>query len=96
MPLKTDLSIIILSYNTLDLLRECLLSIAKTEVSRFKIETIVVDNASQDGSAEMVEKEFTDVVLIKNKSNIGFAAGNNLALSRASGRYTLFLNSDTV
>jgi len=85
-----DLSVIILNYNTKDLLRDCL----KSVISDKRIEIIVVDNASTDGSAEMVKKEFPQVELIVSKKNLGFAAGNNLALKKASGKYILFLNSD--
>ena len=91
-----DLSIIILNYNTWELLGDCLRSISKTKKGRYMIETIVVDNASQDKSPEMVEKEFGWVKLIRSKTNLGFAAGNNLAVPHALGRYLLFLNSDTV
>lgn len=93
---KIDLSIIILSYNTKELLRNCLESIKKSKTNGLIIETIVVDNASSDGSPDMVQKEFPWVRLIKSKKNLGFAGGNNLGLKKASGRYILFLNSDTI
>jgi len=86
---KPDLSIIIVNYKTKALLKQCLDSI-------FNYEIIVVDNDSRDGSAEMVEKEFPKVELIKNKENLGFAKGNNQALRRAQSKYILFLNSDTI
>lgn len=93
---KVDLSIIILSYNTVDLLRRCLQSVHETQGENYQLQTIVVDNASTDGSSEMVEKEFPWVKLIRSKRNLGFATGNNLALPSALGRYVLFLNSDTI
>jgi len=84
------LSVIILNYNTKDLLRGCLQSVCQQAD-----EVIVVDNASADGSVEMVEK-FKVVKLIVNKRNLGFAAGNNLGIKQAGGKYILLLNSDTV
>lgn len=93
---KIDLSIIILNYNTRELLKSCLHSIEQSEKNGLVIEVVVVDNASTDGSREMVEKDFDWVRLIKSSSNLGFAKGNNLGLPEAGGRYLLFLNSDTV
>lgn len=89
-----DLSIIILNYNTKDLLRDCLLSVKKAQAGKIAYETIVVDNGSSDNSAEMVGKEFPWVNLIRSKINLGYAGGNNLALKKATGQYILFLNSD--
>lgn len=85
---KIDVSIIIVSFNTRDLLRSCLASLNSGEI-------IVVDNGSSDGSVEMVKKEFPNVTLIANSENRGFAAANNVGLKRARGRYMLLLNSDT-
>lgn len=90
-----DLSIIIVSYNTKDFLKKCLGSIYKTSKG-FSFEIIVSDNNSKDGSAEMVKKEFKDVILAENKENLGFSKGNNVGVKKSSGRYVLFLNSDTV
>jgi len=88
-----DLSVIIVNWNTRDLLKLCLESIpAKTR--RIFYEIIVIDNASSDGSAEMVERDFPEVRLIKNKENRGFGRANNQGLSGAKGKYILFLNSD--
>ena len=81
---KTDLSIIIVNYNTKNFLRRCLDSL------NFHGEVIVVDNSSSDGSSAMVVKEFPQVKLIKNKKNLGFAKANNLAIKESSGRYILF------
>ncbi len=88
-----EVSIIILSWNTKKLLRDCLKSIYSQEI---KPEVIVVDNASSDGSPEMVKKEFPQAILIKNKKNLGFAKGNNQGIRKAKGDYIMLLNSDTV
>jgi GT2 family glycosyltransferase len=88
-----DLSIVIVSFNTRDVLRECLLSIEQ-ESDGLKIETWVVDNCSSDGSPEMIEREFPHVRLIRSQINLGFGAANNVALEQASGRYIVLLNSD--
>jgi len=92
---KIDLSIVILSYNTQDLLRKCLQSVEKAKKGNYQVEIVVVDNASTDGSPEMVEEEFSRVKLIKSRKNLGYAGGNNLGLKKARGDYILFLNSDT-
>ena len=89
-----DLSIIIPSYNTKELLKKCLESVFSDH--RFEIEVIVVDNNSQDGSPQMVKKEFPEVILIENKDNLGFAKAANQGLKRATGEYLFLLNSDTV
>src|SRR5437762_731821 len=88
------LSIIILSYNTKDLFKNCLKSVFKN-LKDFDFEVIVVDNDSHDGSPEMVENEFKKVKLIRNKENVGFGSGNNVGAKQAKGKYLLFLNSDT-
>ena len=85
---KIDVSIVIVSFNTKDLLRACLAAAAAGEI-------IVVDNSSADGSVEMVKKEFPGVTLIANSQNRGFAAANNMGLKCARGRYMLLVNSDT-
>lgn len=87
-------SIIILSYNTKELLRECLKSLYKN-IKGVDFEVLVVDNASTDGSAEMVRNNFKDVVLVENKKNLGFSKGNNSGAKEAKGEYLVFLNSDT-
>lgn len=105
--MSLDLSIVIVSYNTRELLRTCLASVLST-LSRHEpihqdraqrllsFEIWVVDNASADGSAAMVATDFPDVLLITNGQNLGFAAANNQALLQAKGRYVLLLNPDTV
>jgi len=104
-----DLSVIIVNWNTRELLAGCLESVAG---SRLKVEgrgaepvtsnpqpstveVIVVDNASSDGSAAMVRERFPWVTLIENAENVGFAAANNQGIPEATGRYVVLLNSDT-
>lgn len=93
---KLDLSIVIVNYNTKDLLLECLQSIKQAKKDSYSWETIVVDNASTDGSVEAVKKRYKDIKILRSKKNLGFAAGNNKAITKTSGRYTLFLNPDTM
>lgn len=88
-----DLSVIIVSFNTNEQLRECLRHVFDS-AARFSFEVFVVDNDSSDGSAEMVEQEFPRAKLIKNSQNVGYAKANNMALRQAQGRYVLLLNSD--
>jgi GT2 family glycosyltransferase len=92
---RIDLSIIIVNWNTKDLLRKCLNSLSAT-VHNLLFEIIVVDNSSSDGSVAMLEKEFPSVIRIVNKDNKGFGAANNQALSIMKGNYALLLNSDAV
>jgi GT2 family glycosyltransferase len=89
-----DISIIIVNYNTKKLLEDTIQSIIGT-VGIIKYEIIVVDNASIDGSIEMVKKQYPQVKLIENKDNVGFSKANNIGIKKASGRYILLLNSDT-
>ncbi len=89
-----DLSIVIVTYNVRDLLRACLRTVLASQ-GGFSYEVIVVDNRSTDGSAEMVIREFPGVELVESPINGGYAYGNNLGLTRASGRYLLLLNPDT-
>ncbi|MEO0250185.1 MAG: glycosyltransferase family 2 protein, partial [candidate division WOR-3 bacterium] len=86
-----DLSVIVVNYNTRDLLRACLRSIRS---ARYTLELIVVDNASSDSSPEMVRQEFPSVHLIVNETNRGFGAACNQGLAIARGRYALILNAD--
>jgi GT2 family glycosyltransferase len=94
-PRSVDLSIIIVSWNTRDVLRQCLQSVY-AQTGRISFETIVVDNGSTDGSVEMIKRDFNRVKLLTNTENRGFAAANNQALLIAAGRYLLLLNSDTI
>lgn len=90
-----DLSIVIVNWNTRDLLRDCLGSVFQG-LGALKAEVLVVDNASSDGSCAMLRQLFPQVRLIENEHNLGFAAGNNVALRRAKGRHVLLLNTDTL
>jgi GT2 family glycosyltransferase len=90
-----DLSIIIVNWNTAELLIQCLESVYKNG-SRYSFEVIVVDNGSNDGSPSLVAEQFPEVILIRNDQNLGFAPANNQGLSRGTGRYFMLLNSDTV
>lgn len=94
---KIDLSIIILNYNSGEFLKNCLESILAANKNGFGWEIIVVDNASKDDSIKKIEKLRTNKLrIIKNKKNLGFAAGNNVGIKKAKGRYILFLNPDTL
>lgn len=89
------LSVVFLSYNTRDLTRQALNSVlAATE--GLEAEIFVVDNASADGSADMVAAEFPQVKLVCNEANVGFSAGNNVALRQVAGEYALLINTDTI
>ncbi|MDB5321742.1 MAG: glycosyl transferase family 2 [Phycisphaerales bacterium] len=90
-----DVSVCIVSWNIKDLLRDCLNSL-KAQAGNVRYETIVVDNASSDGSAEMVRREFPWVTLVDPKANLGFGRANNLAYRHSTGRWVLLLNPDTV
>jgi N-acetylglucosaminyl-diphospho-decaprenol L-rhamnosyltransferase len=86
------LSIIVVSYNTRELLRQCLRSLS---VHCPAAEVIVIDNASEDGSGKMVRREHPAAKLIALNKNVGFAAANNIGLQSARGEFILLLNSDT-
>ena len=92
----TDLSVIIVNYNTRDLLDACLASVLAAERPSAGIQIIVVDNASGDGSVVMVQEKYPDVCLLALDENVGFAAANNRGTAVAQGHTLLFLNSDTV
>ncbi len=92
---KAILSVIIVSWNTKDILFNCLDSLLKQPTSVI-FDTYVVDNNSTDGSPELVRKFFPGVVLIENKQNVGFARANNQVLRMVKTPYALLLNSDTV
>jgi len=89
------LSICIVSYQTRDLLRDCLRSIYGT-IASLSFEIIVVDNHSEDGTLEMLHDEFPDVRLLVNDHNTGYTRPNNQALRESKGRYVALLNPDTL
>ena len=91
-----DLSIIIVSYNNKELLNDCLLSIFKTFPSQEKLEVIVVDNNSADNTIEFLQTNFSQIQVIANDYNAGFAKANNQGIRIALGDKILLLNNDTV
>lgn len=90
-----DVSIIIVNYNTRDLLKDCINSILENTL-HISYEIIVVDNASGDDSVSMIKSEFKSVRLIESQVNGGFAYANNLGIEASTGRYIFLLNSDTI
>lgn len=90
-----ELSVVVVNWNTREILRECLASIS-IHLAGVEHEVIVVDNASSDGSADMVAEDFPAVRLMRNTENTGFAVANNQAMRVASGHWLLLLNSDTL
>ncbi|MBU2578006.1 glycosyltransferase family 2 protein [Patescibacteria group bacterium] len=97
--MKPKLSIIILSWNTKELLRQCIESVISDQLSAARkkpaTEIIVVDNGSTDGSIEYI-RELITIKLIENKENLGFSRGNNIGIKEAQGEYIMLLNSDTI
>jgi GT2 family glycosyltransferase len=89
-----DVSFVIVSWNVRDLLRQALAAIQEDAVG-YSTEIFVVDNASQDGTVEMLRTDFPSVILILNKENVGFTRANNQALAKAQGRFLFLLNPDT-
>lgn len=87
-----DVSIIVVTYNRKDLLEQCLHSLKGLKV---EAETIVVDNASTDGTVEMIRKRFPEVKIIENATNERFARANNAGIRLAGGRHLFLLNNDT-
>ena len=88
------ISVIIASYNTRELLSQCLASIYSAPPDR-PFEVLVMDDASKDGSGEMVRETFPQVRLVVNEENRGYAYSNNLAMAISRGRFVYLLNSDT-
>src|SRR5512134_1368208 len=89
------LTVIIVNWKTKVLVCQCLESLYRQDF-KSPLEVIVVDNASDDGSADFIRKLYRDVVLLQNAENVGFAKANNQGLSIARGKYVLLLNSDTL
>lgn len=92
---KPEVSVCIVSWNVADDLRACLQSLHSQDDSP-TLEIIVVDNNSGDGTVEMLEGDFPEVITIANTENRGFAAATNQALERGGGRYLMMLNPDTL
>jgi len=90
-----DVSIVIVSWNVRQLLRDCLISL-RDAAGDVRYETIVIDNDSRDGSADMVRRDFPWVRLIEAGANLGFGRANNVAAAASEGRWVLLLNPDTV
>lgn len=90
-----DVSIILVSYNTRDLTRDCIRSIYE-KTSGLSYEIWVIDNASVDGSVEMLQQEFPGVKLIASEENLGFGRANNLAIGQSQAKYCFLLNTDTI
>lgn len=90
----TDLSVIIVNWNTCAYLRDCLASVL-SQSEGLSLQIVVVDNASTDGSLEMLADEFPRVQVVANQENVGFAAANNQGIDQATGRHLLLLNPDT-
>jgi GT2 family glycosyltransferase len=88
-----DISIIIVSWNAKDYLDDCLNSIIQ-ETIEYNTKIIVVDNASSDGSPEMVQEKYPSVTLICNQTNLGFAKANNVGIKQSTGEYIFLINSD--
>lgn len=90
-----DLSVLVVNWNTRDLLAQCVQSVYDT-VGGVEFEVIVVDNGSTDGSQAMLRERFPAIHMIANEENAGFTRANNQAIGASRGRYVLLLNSDTI
>ncbi|MBL7645456.1 MAG: glycosyltransferase family 2 protein [Candidatus Hydrogenedentes bacterium] len=90
-----DVTVIVVTYNTREMTQACLTSL-REGAQELSIEIIVIDNASEDGSADMIRKDFPGAALISSEQNHGFAGANNLAAREARGKYVLLLNPDTL
>lgn len=89
-----DISVLIVSWNVCELLRRAVASV-QADIGSLRVEIIMVDNASHDGTVEMLRAEFPQVRVIANTENVGFTRGNNQALEMAQGRFLFLLNPDT-
>jgi N-acetylglucosaminyl-diphospho-decaprenol L-rhamnosyltransferase len=91
-----DITVSIVSYNTVDLLRDCVASLLKRQAEgEAVLEIVVADNGSTDGSKEMLASEFPEVIIVDTGGNIGYGRANNAALKAARGQFYFVLNSDT-
>ena len=88
---KTIISVIIVNYNVRDFLEQALLSVRRA-LQEIPSQIIVVDNASVDGSVQMLKERFPDVLLIENPENSGFSAANNMGIDKATGEFIVLLN----
>ncbi len=91
-----DISIVIVNWNTRQLLLDCLASIARHVNDHIRYEVFVVDNGSTDDSIAATRKKYPETIIIENRKNLGFAAANNKAFRQMRGRYSLLLNTDTI
>ena len=92
---KYKLSVIIVNYNVEYFVDQCLNSV-KSSITNHSIEVIVIDNASIDGSVDLLEEKYSELKLIFNKENVGFSRANNQGIEISQGEYVLLLNPDTV
>lgn len=96
---KFDLAVIIVNYNTKELLEDCLNSVFKADEPKDGLQVVVVDNGSKDGSLEVLarlRKKHPNLITVSNSENLGFAKGNNVGVDASDAKHLLFLNSDTV
>src|SRR3989344_4610832 len=89
------LSIIIVSFNSKNYLKDCLDSLQKSTIVN-KTEIIIIDNASSDGTGNFIKKHYPKVIFKKNKVNLGFAKANNIGINISQGKFVLLLNPDTI
>jgi hypothetical protein len=89
-----DISIIYVNWNSVDYLRESIVSVYE-QTCNIRFEIIVVDNASPTGDVDVLKEEFPDIILIKSSENLGFAGANNVGYKKSSGKFLFFLNPDT-
>ncbi len=92
---KIVLSIVIVNYNTRDLILDCLRALKRAKTASDVWEVIVVDNGSTDDSSEVIREDFPQVILLTNKTNVGYTKANNQGIAKAKGDFILLLNSDT-
>lgn len=95
---KIDLSIVIVTYNSFETIKQCVDSVEKT-IKKNSFEIVVIDNDSKDDTSELarnLEKQYKNLLFIKNKENCGFSKANNIGIKHTSGRFLLFLNPDTL
>jgi GT2 family glycosyltransferase len=90
-----DISVVIVTWNGKEFIGRCLSSI-RCALRSLRAEVFIVDNASTDGTPDLVEKEFPDFTLIRNTDNFGFARANNIAMNFARGKYVCLINSDVI